>query len=155
MFPNVNGCDADIDENPFFRFSPNQPRRRRHRYQHLYAPIVYGLVHIHLLLIQDFTYLFKKELANLVEIRHRKRDIASVIAAKILFALIWLVVPALLLPYAWWQIALIVLGMSAVVSQFFVLPLVGTHFNDFACFPELDGNNRLPWSFFEHQVATS
>jgi linoleoyl-CoA desaturase len=25
-FPNVNGCDIDIDRNPFFRLSPNQHR---------------------------------------------------------------------------------------------------------------------------------
>ena len=27
VFPNVNGCDVDIDENPFVRLSPNQPWR--------------------------------------------------------------------------------------------------------------------------------
>ena len=31
-FPNVNGRDIDIDDTAFLRLSPNQPRRRYHRY---------------------------------------------------------------------------------------------------------------------------
>jgi len=35
VFPNVNGCDIDIDENRFLRLSPNHARRPWHRFQHL------------------------------------------------------------------------------------------------------------------------
>src|SRR5262249_25972372 len=60
IFPNVNGCDVDIDENPFVRLSPNQPWRWYFRYQHLYAPLAYVLVALHTVVWQDFVYLFKK-----------------------------------------------------------------------------------------------
>ena len=40
LLPNVNGCDADIDDNPFIRLSPQQPRRFLQRFQHWYAPFL-------------------------------------------------------------------------------------------------------------------
>src|SRR5262245_3359415 len=76
IFPNVNGCDIDIDENPFLRLSPNQPWRPRFRFQHLYAPLAYVFVALHTVLFQDFVYLAKRELANMRDIRHPRYEYA-------------------------------------------------------------------------------
>ncbi len=113
------------------------------------------IVHAHLVVYQDFSYLFKKSLANLVEIRHRWVDILGVFLAKVFFLTVWFIIPNHFLPYPWWEVALMTVGMSAIVSQFFVLPLIGTHFNDRVSFPTLDKENGLPYNFFDHQVATS
>ena len=40
-FPNVQGGDADMDDNPFLRVTPSSPHRWYFRYQHLYAPDQY------------------------------------------------------------------------------------------------------------------
>jgi linoleoyl-CoA desaturase len=69
-FPNVNGSDIDIDHNPFFRLSPNQPRRFWFRWQHLYAPAVYCLVVLHTVFVQDLMYLHQRKIADLRDIRH-------------------------------------------------------------------------------------
>ncbi len=38
VFPNVEGGDADLDDNGMLRMSAGTPWRPRYRYQHLYAP---------------------------------------------------------------------------------------------------------------------
>src|ERR1051326_8738043 len=43
LFPNVDGCDADIDDNPIIRLSPQHPMRKYQRYQHIYSVLVYCL----------------------------------------------------------------------------------------------------------------
>lgn len=39
--PNVTGVDSDIDLGPLARFSPDQPHRPWHRYQHYYLWVLY------------------------------------------------------------------------------------------------------------------
>ena len=41
VFPNVDGCDADIDDNPFLRLSPQHPLKSYQRYQHIYSIFVF------------------------------------------------------------------------------------------------------------------
>jgi len=36
LFSNVDGCDADVDDNPLIRFSPNHKKKKFMKYQHLY-----------------------------------------------------------------------------------------------------------------------
>lgn len=47
VFPNVDGCDADIDDNPFLRLSPQHPIKKWQRYQHIYAIAVYCIYSLH------------------------------------------------------------------------------------------------------------
>jgi linoleoyl-CoA desaturase len=83
VFPNVNGCDIDIDENPLLRLSPNHTRRPMHRWQHLYAPLAYVLVTLHTVFIQDFVYLLKTELANMRNIRRKRREYAMILPLRV------------------------------------------------------------------------
>jgi linoleoyl-CoA desaturase len=97
VFPNVNGCDIDIDSNLFLRLSPNHPKRRYQRFQHLYAPVVFWLVDIHTVFIQDVHYLFKRQLANMANISHPPSAYVSFIACKWSFSAIVFVIPFLVL----------------------------------------------------------
>lgn len=155
IFPNVNGCDIDIDENPFFRLSPNQPQRWHFRYQVFYAPLVYCLVALHTVWWQDFVYLRKRELANLRDIRHEWRRYVQFAVCKSAYVLLVLVLPALVLPLAWWQIALNYLAANFVVSLAFVFLLIGTHFSMEAEFPHPDEDGNLPFTWSEHVLRTS
>ncbi|UEQ78772.1 fatty acid desaturase [Chryseobacterium arthrosphaerae] len=60
VFPNVDGCDADIDDNIFIRLSASQVKRKMHSYQHLYATVLYCFYTLHWILIKDFIYVRKK-----------------------------------------------------------------------------------------------
>src|SRR5262249_9135374 len=125
VFPNVNGCDIDIDSNLLLRLSPNHPKRAYQRYQHLYAPLVFWIVDIHTVFIQDVHYLFKRELANMVDIRHPPLAYAGFLACKAVFLAIVFFVPAFMLPFHWWQVLIGALLMSFVSSCAFVYLLIG------------------------------
>ncbi|MFK8101349.1 MAG: fatty acid desaturase, partial [Saprospiraceae bacterium] len=70
IFPNVAGCDADIDDNPFIRLSDTHPQKKLHRFQHLYALFLYCLYTLHWILIKDFVYLRKKRVANMTNLHY-------------------------------------------------------------------------------------
>ena len=149
IFPNVNGCDIDIDSNLFIRLSPNHPRRWYQRYQHIYAPVLYAIVGFQSAFVQDFQYLFKKELANLTDITHPKSFYAWFAVRKAIWIATMFVIPMIVLPFPWWQVALGAFIANAAGSFVFVSMLIGTHFADEAAFPAPG-----PTAPFEHDFAT-
>lgn len=155
IFPNVNGCDIDIDENPFLRLSPNQPWRRRFRFQHAYAPFAYIFVALYTVVWQDFVYLFKRRLANMTDIAHPPHQYAVFAAGKLFYLAVVVAVPMAVLPLPWWQTLLGYLAMKAVASLVFVFLLIGTHFSDATAFPDVAADGTVGQSWAHHNLATA
>jgi linoleoyl-CoA desaturase len=153
VFPNVNGSDLDIDENPFLRLSPNHPWKPKHRGQHIHAPFVYCLALAHSFFVGDFAYLMKDSLANMRGIRHKPRDVALFFLCKLAYLVINFAVPMLV--FACWQVLIGYAVMSAVMSLAFIFLLVGTHFSDEAEFPVPDADGRLATGWATHVLKTS
>jgi linoleoyl-CoA desaturase len=155
IFPNVNGCDIDIDENPFLRLSPNQPWRSHFRFQHLYAPFAYVFVALHTVLWQDFVYLFKRRLANMTDIAHPPHQYALFVLFKALYFGAVLAAPVAVLPLPWWQVVLGYLTMKAVASLVFVFLLIGTHFSDATEFPAIGADGSVGRTWAMHNLSTA
>jgi linoleoyl-CoA desaturase len=155
IFPNVNGCDIDIDENPFLRLSPNQPWRWYFRLQALYAPLAYLGVALHTVLWQDFVYLFKRRLANLNDITHRPHRYAAFALGKVAYFGVVLALPMAVLPLPWWQVLAGYLAMQGVASLVFVFLLVGTHFSDATEFPVVAADGSVGHSWATHNLVTA
>jgi linoleoyl-CoA desaturase len=156
LFPNVNGSDTDIDENPVMRLSPNQPWRWHFQFQHLYGPFMYLFAATHTTWWGDFVYLFKKKLANMIDIKHPWYEYVLFFVAKLAYVTIVLVIPILVLDIPWWQVVLGYLFVKCIASFVFVFLLIGTHFSDLADFPVPDpttGSVGRTWA--EHNMATA
>ena len=153
-FPNVDRCDADIDENAFIRLSPNQPHRRWQRFQHFYAWVLYALVAFHATWIQDLNYMRRPHLANMADWPERTPSWTAFLFSKLLHVVIIYVIPLTLLPFGGGYVLVSLFVIQAVISLLFILPLIGTHFSTEAVFPDArDG--KLEWSFVTHQIMTS
>jgi linoleoyl-CoA desaturase len=108
---NVVGYDLDIDQVPFARLTPQQPWRPRHRYQHLYMWVLYGFLTLRWLLIADFATLIRgKQGDHPLPTKPTRRDVATIIAGKVLHVGWALVLPMFF--YPWWG----VLGFYLVAS---------------------------------------
>jgi linoleoyl-CoA desaturase len=155
IFPNVNGCDIDIDENPFLRLSPNQPWRPHFQLQHFYAPFAYIFVALYTILWQDMVYLSKSRLANMTNIRHPWHQYVVFALSKLVYFAVIVVLPMVVLPLPWWQVLAGYLAMMAFASLVFVFLLIGTHFSDVTEFPAImrDGSVGRTWS--AHNLATA
>lgn len=155
LFPNINGCDADIDHNPFLRLSPNHPWKRRHRWQHLYALPVYMLVHLHAIFVQDTIYIRQKSIANLRDIHHSPARRAGFIALKLFYFAALLGLPVACSSLSWASVVTAYVLATAVTSLVFVLLLIGTHFAEGNAFPMPGGDGYIGSSYVEHVFASS
>ena len=155
VFPNVNSCDIDIDENPFLRLSPNHPRRSAQRWQHLYAPFGYLIVVLHSVYFGDFVYLFKTELANMREIRHKRGDVALFALGKLAYVALNIALPLLAVHAPAWRILAGYAAVTAIMSLLFVMLLIGTHFAAEVEFPLASREGVLPRDWAVHALETS
>jgi linoleoyl-CoA desaturase len=154
LFPNVDGCDADIDDNPIIRLSPQHPIRKYQRYQHLYSFFVYCFYTLHWFLFKDFLYFFKKRVANLQHKQYPVKECILFFFWKIIYLAVMLGIPSLL-GYSLSTILLAFFIMQVVDSLFFIHVLIATHLCMETQFPKTDENGCLPYDYYIHQLATS
>ncbi|MGX7666510.1 fatty acid desaturase family protein [Flavobacterium pedocola] len=155
IFPNVDGCDADIDDNLFMRLSPNHKLRKHQKYQHLYAVLLYFAYTLHWIFIKDFIYLNKKDLANIKNQTYSFVFILEFIFLKLMYLTLFIVLPVLFTQATFKQIVLAFLIMHLVISIFFVMTLIISHLCLETEFPKVDENGELPYDYYEHQLAVS
>ncbi|MBC8046638.1 MAG: acyl-CoA desaturase [Fimbriimonadaceae bacterium] len=154
IFANVDGCDADIDNNPFMRLSPTHPKKPHFKYQHLYATFIYMIYSLHWIFVKDIIYLRKKNLANLKDIKHSKSNIIQVIAWKFIYIFLLLVLP-LLAGYSFQWVIIAFLIMHAAQSLFFIWTSIISHLTAETEFPVADEKGNLPYNYYQHQLAVS
>lgn len=154
VFPNVDGCDADIDNNPFLRLSPMHPMKKHHRYQHIYAPLVYCLYTLHWFLLKDLHYLKRERVGNIVNTGYPLKEIILFIFWKLAYVFVTIVLPVLC-GYPLPAILLAFGVMHIVNSVFFIHLLISTHFCMETQFPAPKENGEMPMDYYHHQLATS
>ena len=153
LFPNVDGCDADIDDNPVIRLSPQHPVRKYQKYQHIYSFFVYCIYTLHWFLFKDFLYLFKRRLGNLHNKTHPKSEWCLFFFWKFFYLAVLILLP-ILLGYAPGAILLSFFLMHVTVSLFFIHSLIATHLSMETQFPKTNEYGYLPSDYYVHQLAT-
>ena len=154
LFPNLNGCDADIDANPFVRLSPNHPRRWYMRWQHLYAHLLYPWVNLHSVTWNDWLYLRASQLANMSQLQHPRREWVIFFGAKALFVVMTLLLPRFALNLSWLEALGGFVFMNAAISLAFIYMNIVNHFSVASAFPE-PAAGRVGHSWAAHQLATT
>lgn len=156
-YTNIYEVDEDISPRGALRMSPDSPWKPFHRFQHIYAWFLYGLMTIIWVVGKDFFRLVRYQRNGLVK-KSRANIITEwliLLSTKIVYISYILVIPMLLLPFAWWQILIGFLGMHYVAG--FVLAIVfqpahvveGTSY----LMPDAEGNLENSWAV--HQLHTT
>ena len=114
-FVNVRGADTALSSDNVFRFCPQERRLRRHRYQHLYAPLLYCLSTLDWVLAKDYRWLFRSSFGNRRVARHPPGELILLFATKAFYYGYMLVVPLLVLDVPWYAIV-----AGFVVMHFFL-----------------------------------
>lgn len=156
-YTNVHDADEDISPRGVLRMHPSSPWKPMHKFQHYYAWLLYGLMTIVWILVKDFMRiinyyrqgLVKKQKANIVT------ESIILILSKALYVTYIVVIPALILPYAWWQIVLGVLGMHYIAGFILAIIFQPAHVIDGTEYPEPDETGMLENTWAIHQLHTT
>jgi linoleoyl-CoA desaturase len=153
-YANVDGMDADIDAGPFLRLAGSQRRRGYHRWQHLYAWPLYGVLHLKWWFVDDVADLVRGRIGPHPFPRPRGHELAAFLGGKAAFVSWALVAPLLVFPSGW-TVVLLLLGslvLGIVLSTVFQL----AHAVPDATFHAArSGERRMPTGWAEHQVRAT
>lgn len=150
--PNVDGLDTDIDIQPFCRLTSSQRWRAGHRFQHVYAWLLYALLVPKWHFVDDFTALITGRIGGKPYPRPRGLELAGLLGGKALFLTWAFGVPLLLHPVG--QVALCYLVVSVTAGLVLATTFQLAHAVEGAA-PELDGAGQPQTDWAVHQVRTS
>jgi linoleoyl-CoA desaturase len=156
-YTNVYDADEDISPRGVLRMSPYSKRHFMHRFQHLYAWFLYGLMTIVWILVKDFKRLNQYHKDGLV--KRQKTTIAKewgvLIATKLIYIGYMFVIPLLLTDLLWWQLLIGFLMMHYIAGFILAIIFQPAHVIDGTEYPEPDTEGNLEDVWAIHQLRTT
>jgi linoleoyl-CoA desaturase len=146
--------DTDLDAAPFLRLAWSQPRYAFHRYQHLYAWLLYGVLAVKWWFVDDLVDLVRGRIGQFPFPRPQGRELAAIVAGKAVF-LGWAVVVPLVVFRSGWFAPLFLLGaltLGVVLSTVFQLAHAVP---DAELHSALPGEQQMQRGWAEHQVRAT
>ena len=154
-YPNIMGWDSDVEQSSLARIFPHGPYSRIHKYQHFYLPLLYPFYLLNWLLIRDFKDFFNRRKPVWKVTVIPAREYVILFAFKLFFLFYTIALPKMLLGIALGQALAAFLVMLFTASIVSLLVLLSPHANTENEFPLLDANNRLPYSWYMHQLRNT
>ena len=156
-YTNIEGYDEDIDPGKVLRLSPGKPRYPIHRFQHLYAWFLYGLMTFTWVINKDFGQLnrYRKEGLLKLQSKSYNRLLSELILSKILYYAYIVVIPIIVIPIAWWWVPILFFGMHFIGGLTLAVVFQTAHVVPSSEYPEpdKDGNMQNNWAI--HQMLTT
>lgn len=153
-YTNFTGADEDIDGRPMARFSPHDPRRFFHRFQHFYVWFLYGFLPTKWQIYDDFRNVIAGKIGDNPFPRPRGWQLVWLLAGKAIFFGWTLVIPLMFHPVGvvltYFFFTSFVLGVT--LSVVFQL----AHVVEDADFPPVtEGVTRSEQEWAVHQVRST
>lgn len=99
-YTNINGMDEDLDPGSILRFSPHQPRKSFHKYQHIYTWFLYGMMTMLWSTTKDFKQLWRYKNKELLETQNVSfaTSLSIMLLSKVLYYIVILGLPLMYSP---------------------------------------------------------
>ncbi|MDO9039644.1 MAG: acyl-CoA desaturase [Lutibacter sp.] len=156
-FTNIPGYDEDIDAGRIIRFNKNTKWLKIHQFQKYYSFLLYGLLTINWAITTDFRQMHKylKRKLSYGKFPNPAAEWTTLIVTKIIYYLLWIVLPLLVLDIAWWKVLIgfFVMHYTAGIILSIVFQLA--HIVPMAEMPLPDKEGNLEHTWAVHQLYTT
>lgn len=104
-YVNIQGIDVTLETHGLFRFTPDEPYKPHHKWQHIYTPILYSFAMLQWVTAKDFKWFFvESSIGNNKGISHPLKEYIVLIVSKMIFFGLTLVLPMVFLSVPAWII---------------------------------------------------
>lgn len=156
-YTNVDGYDEDLESTPLLRFSPHTPKKKAHRFQHIYAPFFYSILTLYWCTTKDFEQLNRFNRLGLLKTQNTSFgiELLKLIASKLLYygyifgLTIWLT------DYGVLPIVVGFLLMHVVAGLLLSLVFQPAHVVETSIFPEVESDVEMEDNWLVHQLKTT
>jgi linoleoyl-CoA desaturase len=156
-FTNIQGHDEDIDAGRIIRFSRHAKWLPIHKFQKYYSIFLYGLLTINWAITTDFKQMhsYLKRKLSYGEFPNPATEWTVLIITKIIYYLLWLVLPLFVLDIAWWKVLIgfFVMHYTAGMILSVIFQLAHVVPATEMPVPDTEGNLEHTWAI--HQLYTT
>lgn len=149
-YTNVTGMDEDIDPGKVMRFSPHEERLPMHKYQHIYAWFLYGLMTIMWITVKDFKQLYRYKQMGLTQTQSGSFNklLFITIISKIAYYAVFLAIPLIFSAAPWYVTVLGFLSMHYITGVILGAIFQPAHVVPSSNYPMPDesGNIKADWA---------
>ena len=155
-YTNISSMDEDLDSGVLFRFSPDQKLKKHHKYQHLYAWFLYGLMTIQWSFEKDFLQLIRYHKNGLLKIQKRNftNQMALLIFYKVIYYAYALVLPLIFLDN-WWLVLIGYFTMHYTAGLILSIVFQCAHVMEPNDFNSPNESRVVDKNWFVHQLNTT
>ena len=156
-YTNIEGLDGDIETGGLLRFSPHSKHHKLHRFQHIYAWFLYGLLTFQWATIKDFAAVIEYNKKDLLkkEKRSLSRAIWEITGLKLFYYGIFIGLPILFSGFAWGWVLLGFFIMHFVAGLALSCIFQLAHVMEEAEFPAPLEGNKMENNWAVHQVLNT
>jgi len=156
-YTNIFEEDEDISPRGALRMAPLSEWKPVHRYQHVYAWFLYGLMTIVWIVYKDFYRLSKYQRTGFLKAQKANvsKEWIIVILTKIVYIGYAFVVPVVFTSLLWWQVLLGIFIMHYVAGFILAIIFQPAHVVEGTEYPEPDENKSLEHNWAVHQLLTT
>ena len=151
-FTNVPGTDHDLEPGPFLLLHPRPNPKAIYRLQHLFAFPLYAFTMIVWVFKKDFVQIFDRSMTGRGA---TAGGAVSMMLGKLLHFGLFLGLPLLLSPYAWWQVVLGYFALLAAIGFILAVVFQLAHVVEGTQFPKADAAGHIADGWAAHQLRTT
>ncbi len=157
VYPNVIEKDEDVNDKLALRFSPHSETKNHHRYQHIYAFFLYGILTLYWALLKDFVQWAKytREGENPYTGWKNARVLAGIFVHKVAYFAVILGLPVIFQGYAFTQVLLGFLLMHFISGNILSIIFQLAHIVDGADHPRPNEDGVIEENWAVHQMRTT
>lgn len=155
-YTNIVTHDEDIRPRVILRLSPHSPHYGLHKFQHIYAWFLYGLMTISWLLVKDFAQFASYQSTGMLK-KHVNPVMGwtGLILSKIFYYGFIMVLPAIFTPFSIWQTILGFMVMQYVAGFILAIIFQPAHVMDVTEYPVSDDGLTIENNWNIHQMQTT
>jgi linoleoyl-CoA desaturase len=152
LAPNVEGFDSDLKIHKMFRMIPTARYLTCHRYQHIYAPLIYSTYSLYWIVVKDLVVLYSTD-----ELKPHKNFGYHMMFwfQKLIYVIVTLVLPLLFSPQSNGTVLLGFFLMHIYLSWALLFTFLITHHVEGTVYPTIDQKGIISTSWFRNQVMSS
>ena len=156
-YTNIQGHDEDIDAGRVIRFSKHADWHKMHKYQQYYSVFLYGLLTINWAITTDFKqmYQYLKRGLSYGKSPNPTTQWTILAISKIIYVLVWIVIPIVVLNLAWWKILIGFFVMHYVAGLILSITFQLAHVMPDTEMPLPDGEGNIKNTWAIHQLFTT
>jgi linoleoyl-CoA desaturase len=156
IFPNVYDRDSDLEMSPLILLNPKQKSKPIHKYQHIYAPLLYVVVTLFWILAEDFIIMIRKDSANSKIKKIPTIEWIKIVAIKVIYLFNFIVLPTLITSFSLIQVVSAFLIMHFILSFFLTFTFfISHHIQEITYVRANEETNIIENSWLSHQINTT